>query len=301
MSAERQSPRPFRLSVRVIGTARRDSSNPVEVLHLAAHRVRIGRAPEVAVALPHADVAMVQAEIERRRDGDVFSALAPGCRVAGTDLRVGEIRPLREGDVVELCGRFALEYGCSDSMTATNSSENTASVALALARELLAANDDPAATARPTLIGQTGAASGRAYPVPYPHGRLVLGRGADCDLVLLDPDLSRQHAAIEITPETTVLVDLDSKNGTYCDGGRLPAGTRLTLRHDMEFHIGSCRFRYTDPIANYVHELQFGDAPGPVDSEFMASNRSRAATRRSRLAGAVALLAGLGLVWILGL
>jgi len=49
----------------------------------------------------------------------------------------------------------------------------------------------------------------------------TIGREADCDLVLADPQVSRHHASIEQRPDGIVVEDLGSANGTLVDGVRL--------------------------------------------------------------------------------
>ena len=52
--------------------------------------------------------------------------------------------------------------------------------------------------------------------------RFVLGRSkTQADLVLEDPNVSRQHAAIELQGGEWMLVDLGSTNGCYIDGQRV--------------------------------------------------------------------------------
>lgn len=52
--------------------------------------------------------------------------------------------------------------------------------------------------------------------------RFLLGRSkSQADLVLDDPNVSRQHAAIERVGDTWVLADLGSTNGCYVDGQRV--------------------------------------------------------------------------------
>lgn len=50
---------------------------------------------------------------------------------------------------------------------------------------------------------------------------VVLGRHADCDLVLQDDQASRRHAQVEPGPDGFVLVDLGSTNGTLLNGRRV--------------------------------------------------------------------------------
>jgi pSer/pThr/pTyr-binding forkhead associated (FHA) protein len=44
----------------------------------------------------------------------------------------------------------------------------------------------------------------------------IIGRGADCDMVLDHPSVSRLHATVQATPEGYLAVaDADSSNGTF--------------------------------------------------------------------------------------
>ena len=63
----------------------------------------------------------------------------------------------------------------------------------------------------------------------------MIGR-AGADLVLDDPECSRQHAAVEIIGDNSILRDLESTNGTYIDMDRI---TQVQLSNQMEFRIGS--------------------------------------------------------------
>ena len=72
----------------------------------------------------------------------------------------------------------------------------------------------------------------RTYDISTPL--VILGRGTDCDLRLVDPGVSRHHAEIRVEDGEVVLVDLDSTNGTFVEGEpirrkSLTDGTRVTL------------------------------------------------------------------------
>jgi pSer/pThr/pTyr-binding forkhead associated (FHA) protein len=65
------------------------------------------------------------------------------------------------------------------------------------------------------LRGVSGPYFGKVLAVP---GRLVIGRGSDCDLVLDEPEMSRKHAMIEVTAAGIYLRDMGSSNGTFVNG-----------------------------------------------------------------------------------
>jgi hypothetical protein len=66
---------------------------------------------------------------------------------------------------------------------------------------------------------------------------MVFGRGANCDIVLLDDTISRLHARIyQDSFGRWVIEDLDSHNGVYVEGQRIKAqvvlpGQKITISH----------------------------------------------------------------------
>ena len=67
--------------------------------------------------------------------------------------------------------------------------------------------------------------NGMRYPVP-PQG-LRIGRAPENDVVLPDPNVSRQHLVIWSTPRGAFVRDLGSQNGTYLNGRRIGAGPEM--------------------------------------------------------------------------
>jgi hypothetical protein len=47
---------------------------------------------------------------------------------------------------------------------------------------------------------------------------MLLGRGTECDLLIPDRSVSRRHAQLFFRDGKWILVDLDSKNGTFING-----------------------------------------------------------------------------------
>ncbi|MEX2161789.1 MAG: FHA domain-containing protein [Anaerolineales bacterium] len=70
----------------------------------------------------------------------------------------------------------------------------------------------------PVIIGQSGPLNGERWVV---RGPMVIGRGEECDIVIPDRKISRQHARVRPTTHGILLEDLGSKNGTHHNGAQI--------------------------------------------------------------------------------
>ncbi|MFD3615222.1 FHA domain-containing protein [Streptomyces sp. NPDC058676] len=76
-------------------------------------------------------------------------------------------------------------------------------------------------------------------------GRIHIGRSADADVPLDDPDVSRLHCAVTVDPDGRVSVaDLDSTNGTSLDGTRVGA-RQVRFTPGALLRIGESALRLT--------------------------------------------------------
>lgn len=85
----------------------------------------------------------------------------------------------------------------------------------------------------------SGDQAGSVFKITKP--RSFLGRGPDMDVQIIDGEVSRRHAMLEIRGEDGYLVDLGSTNGTFVDGERIE---HAMLSHQGEFTIGSTTLMY---------------------------------------------------------
>jgi pSer/pThr/pTyr-binding forkhead associated (FHA) protein len=60
-------------------------------------------------------------------------------------------------------------------------------------------------------------------------GVIMIGRGADCQLILEDDYVSTRHARVVSSPNGIYIEDLGSTNGSYVNGQRITAPTTITL------------------------------------------------------------------------
>ncbi len=59
------------------------------------------------------------------------------------------------------------------------------------------------------------------------QGESIVGRDAECDVVINDASVSRRHAKIVVAGRKAVVRDLESKNGTRVGGNRIDRETML--------------------------------------------------------------------------
>ena len=88
------------------------------------------------------------------------------------------------------------------------------------------------------------ALKGQVYTRPFQLGdgqKLVLGRGEDADLQILDAGLSRQHCFVEKVGEDYFVNDLASTNGTWVNGARVE---RCRLSPGDRVRIGAVEFEF---------------------------------------------------------
>ena len=90
------------------------------------------------------------------------------------------------------------------------------------------------------LLCLTGPSKGKAF---YIHGkRYVLGRGDDCDIRILDTQLSRQHAEIVLLGDSYTLTDLKSQNGVVINDKKI---SQAVLAPGDTIIIGQSVFKYS--------------------------------------------------------
>ena len=93
------------------------------------------------------------------------------------------------------------------------------------------------------LILQDDAGQGQHWSLN--RSEMYIGRHKDCDIVLDDRKVSRQHARIVRDASGYVLADLNSKNGTYINGEALAGEHRLEDGDEVQIAV-SFRLMFVD-------------------------------------------------------
>ena len=71
---------------------------------------------------------------------------------------------------------------------------------------------------------------------------MVIGRQSDCDIVVPDDEVSRQHARVVTLGKAHGVIDLGSTNGTAVNGTRITGVT--PLMHGDRIELGAIVLRY---------------------------------------------------------
>ena len=222
---------------------------------------QVGQGSDLAVVLSAPGVAERHAELVR--DGDLVSlrALEPGValQVNGKPVPDESSVSLNPGDLIEFGSVMARVVGVEKAGT--------------VPAPRLAPVDDSGATRvrmalpRFVLRGVSGAAFGKVYPVMTQQ---VIGRQADCDIVVPSEEISRRHAQVRPTPDGLHIEDLGSSNGTFINGKRLQEGV---LRPGEELRLDNIRFILVAPGAEIpaVSRLAKGGEPQPTKGSSMVA------------------------------
>jgi pSer/pThr/pTyr-binding forkhead associated (FHA) protein len=173
----------------------------------------VGSAQDNAVVLSGAGVSAHHASVTVRERTFVLNVLDASARTHVNARPVREKALLRLGDTVSLdTVQFMLKPDRDEVIRTKIPAQTTPPPE---------PENDPNVTRtrlappKAVLRGVSGAYFGKIIPI---RGRLVIGRGSECDLILDEAEMSRKHAVIENFGDGIYLRDLGSSNGTFVNG-----------------------------------------------------------------------------------
>jgi pSer/pThr/pTyr-binding forkhead associated (FHA) protein len=254
----------------------------------------VGSAQDNAVVLPGAGVAAHHASVTVRDRSFVLNVLDTAARTHVNARPVREKALLRMGDIVSLdTVQFMLKPDRDEVIRTKVPAENPNAVD---------PDNDPNVTRtrltppKAVLRGVSGAYFGKIIPI---RGRLTIGRGSECDLILDEPEMSRKHAMIENFGDGIYLRDLGSSNGTFVNGVQV---RDAVLHPDDQIAFDRNRFLLEAPgmAPRSDHEVTVEEPVHNITQTMQAIRLSEAkpapATERNKndiwwLIGAAALIA----------
>jgi predicted component of type VI protein secretion system len=256
---------------------------PLPALDLGDDLVVIGSGASARVRLPAEAAREVHVRIER----DAWIAIAD-LVADGKPRKAGDGGPIGDGVELEL-GGYRVRVMPAPADAPASPPQRTESLARELVRGLLGAG------AAPAFEHERGPGSGGRRELPPPEVTLVIGRGDEAGWVILDEDLSREHAEIRRGWDGVTIRDLDSKNGTRIDGERVDGVVEL---HDgARIELGNCLLVFRDPAERHLR----GEPPARTRMSLPGPKLQPPSPSPLPfvIAAAIAGLAAVGLVWIL--
>ncbi len=237
----------------------------------AADEVRIGRRAGVEIQLPFSTVSSVHARVFKHGDGWALVDMGSsnGTFVGQTKLASGQPRILKSGEIFRLADvtiAFEGEVG-APSGDKPAKTESTATLARRLVNDLFQA---VAGAEIARVVVEKGPSTGQSVALSLPDRPYKVGRAPDCDLVLSDDDVSREHAAFERRWQGVFVRDLGSKNGIEIAGQKVRGEQRV---HDGEIiSLGASQLRVDDPEERYLRQMEADAREAPKKSGPSASN-----------------------------
>jgi len=134
--------------------------------------------------------------------------------------------------------------------------------------------DDEAAI----LLAQSGPLNGQRWTIKM---EMLIGREENCDIVISDRQVSRQHAKIISSSEGIYLEDLRSKNGTHCNGQKITNSVKLQDGDLIQIALAQ-RFIFLSTDATLPLDFQQLKQNGPTEFPFDSSDDEKFKLRLDR-------------------
>jgi pSer/pThr/pTyr-binding forkhead associated (FHA) protein len=114
------------------------------------------------------------------------------------------------------------------------------------------------------LVVEQGKLAGHGFDLERPV--IVIGRGQDCDIILDEHQVSRQHVRLQHTPQGWMAIDLGSTNGTQVNGQPLQAHEAYALQPGDRVALGAAMLVLQQPTEGQARpqEVQKRRKPNPA-------------------------------------
>jgi len=217
-------------------------------------RIVVGRGVGCEVRLPDPTVSQRHATI--RNSGTDYTLTDEGSTngtyLGGVRLARGSPRTLRSGDLARV-GKVWFEVRIDQTPATRDLPTATRDMALRLVADAMRSLGDDVTT---RLLVVEGADRGRSFALGDEGRAYVLGRGEPCDMLLDDPDISREHVQVVRRGPTVLVRDLGSKNGAYLGEARLAPDRDVPWRAPTMLRLGGEVIALEEPVARALAELE---------------------------------------------
>lgn len=101
-------------------------------------------------------------------------------------------------------------------------------------------------------------------PIPVSATSVRIGQGPQNDVVLDDDTVSTSHARLDYADGAWRLTDLESRNGTFVNGERLPSGGTVPLDEDAPVGFGAVKLLFAAGGAHAIPDPEVIARPIPT-------------------------------------
>ncbi|MCE9624519.1 MAG: FHA domain-containing protein [Deltaproteobacteria bacterium] len=203
-----------------------------------------GRINTCDIELPVKSVSRRHAEIVREAQDYFLSDLKSG---NGTFLNNQKIRPmeknlLRSGDLIRI-EDYEIRFILAEDNAEHPIEEDTDTdiLEIKLIKKMLKTLDTDET---PNIEVLNGVAAGKKLLIPDTKQEVVIGRDSNADLIIDENVISRLHVKMERKWGGIVIVDLQSKNGTFVNNDRVE---EKLLRDGDKIMLGTVKLLYRNP------------------------------------------------------
>ena len=217
-------------------------------------RIVIGRGRSCDFRIPNPSVSFRHASI--RQCGSEYVVVDEGS-TNGTFLGSLWLHPmtpmaLRHGSMVRL-GRVWLEVRIEAAIPTAQPVQVTKDLALAMVARIL---EGDGLEGRPRLVVVEGPDVGREIALDESGRAIIIGRGREVDFAINLQDASRRHARVVRRADQVLQRDLSSRNGTICEGKRVPVDNDVALHPGERFAIGPDVFVFENPAVELLSQIE---------------------------------------------
>ena len=103
---------------------------------------------------------------------------------------------------------------------------------------------------------------------PVNRGHILIGRDELCDVRIASPGVSRHHALVVNSPNSTTIIDLGSTNGTFVGGRQIK---QHALQDSGVIAVGDCRIEYVagDDRQGWFFDIERIDSLEPHNADIV--------------------------------
>ena len=224
-------------------------------------KIFMGRSPSNDLPLNYAAISGRHACISREGEEFFLQDLDSrnGTILNGSRLSSQEKKLLRSGDHIRIVPYDIHFFSGMEVYNQLPPTENTAMIRNDMLKHILGGVMGPEDTPPKLIVLSVDGGETQQFKLASMHSEFRIGRSPQCDLIIHDENLSREHAMVRRDPSGVMVRDLNSRNGVLVNGQHLPRNVEKALQDRDEITLGSIKILFSDPrgadIAEKVGEV----------------------------------------------